>query len=100
VIFTIVASKRFLKAAKRYKQGGKRRILELAEEAINLLSAHDPKSFLILGTRFRDHALKGNKRGIRELHLGFDDLLLYCIDEGTRTVELLDIVSHEELRKS
>jgi len=41
-----------------------------------------------------------NKRGIRELHLGFDDLLLYCIDEGTRTIELLDIVSHEELRKS
>lgn len=95
----IVPSRRFLKAVKRYRRSGDRRILESAEEVVHLLSIGDKRSFSILGTRWRDHALKGNKQGIRELHLSVDDLLLYSIDEESSTVELLDIVNHEELRK-
>ena len=97
--FTIVPSKRFLKAAKKYKRGGKRTILEAAEEAIHLLAMHDARSRFVLGTRWHDHALKGDKRGIRELHLSLDDLLLYRLDDATSTIELLDIVGHEQLRK-
>ena len=99
MIFTIVPSKRFLKAAKRYKRGGKKQILEAAEEAIHLLSVRDSRSLFVLSERWQDHALKGDKRGIRELHLSFDDLLLYSLDDDTQTVELLDIVSHEELQR-
>ena len=96
---TIVPSKRLLKAIKRYRKGGRRQILSAAEEAIRLLSVHDDRSLFILGTRWRDHALKGEKSGIRELHLSFDDLLLYRIDTAGSAIELLDIVSHEELEK-
>lgn len=96
---TIVPSKRFLKAIKKCHKGGRRQILGAAEEVIHLLSVHDRESLIALGTRWRDHALKGDKRGIRELHLSLDDLLLYRIDEEASVIELLDIVSQEELRK-
>jgi mRNA interferase YafQ len=99
VSFVIVPSKRFLKVAKKCRQGGQRHILEAAEEAIHLLTVHDDRSLFVLSTRWRDHALKGNKYGLRELHLSLDDLLLYRIDHDTSAIELLDIVSHEELRK-
>jgi len=74
-------------------------VLEAAEEAIRLLTVHDDRSLFILSTRWKDHALKGDKRSIRELHLGFDDLLLYRINHEAFVIELLDIVSHEELEK-
>ena len=97
--FTIVPSKRFLKAAKKSRRGGKKYILEAAEEAIDLLSMHTTETLSILAMQWRDHGLKGDKRGIRELHLSLDDLLLYRTDDDASIIELLDIVSHEELRK-
>jgi addiction module RelE/StbE family toxin len=99
VTHSIVASKRFLKTIKKFEKSGRRHILEATEEAVHLLSTHDERSLFVLGTRWNDHALKGDKYGIRELHLSLDDLLLYGIDEDTRTIELLDIVNHEELRR-
>ncbi len=97
--YVILPSKRFQKIAKKYAQGGKKRILEIAGEAIDLLALHDDRSVFMLGTRWRDHELKGSKQGIRELHLSQDELLLYSIDEDQRIIKLLDIVNHEELRK-
>lgn len=97
--YVILPSKRFQKIAKKYVQGGKKRILEMAAEAIDLLALHDDRSVFLLGTRWRDHELKGNKQGIRELHLSQDELLLYSIDEDLKIIKLLDIVSHEKLRK-
>ena len=64
-----------------------------------LLCLRDERSLFLLGTRWRDHALKGDKRGLRELHLSADDLLLYTLDEEASVIELLDIVNHEELRR-
>ena len=84
---------------KKYKHGGKKYVLEAAKEAIDLLATHDAHAIIELATRWHDHALKGDKRGIRELHLMLDDLLLYSVDDETSAIELLDIVSHEELRK-
>ena len=69
------------------------------EEVVQLLSIHDDRSLYVLATRWRDHVLKGDKQGIRELHLSQDDLLLYSIDESLGIIKLLNIVSHEELRK-
>ena len=96
--FSVAFSRRFLKTAKKYRLGGKRKILEVAEEATHLLSVHDSRSLFVLSKQWKDHALKGNKQGIRELHLSQDELLLYAIDNKTSTVELIDIISHEELR--
>lgn len=97
--YTILPSKRFQKAAKKYLKGGRKFIVEAAKEVIDLLALHDDRSLFMLGTRWRDHALKGNKKRIRELHLSQDELLLYSIDEELRIIKLLDIVSHEELSK-
>ena len=97
--YTIVPSKRFRKAVRKYKKSGRTLILRAAAEVIDLLAIHDARSQYVLGTRWRDHALKGDKQGIRELHLSQDDLLLYAVDEQLQIIKLLDIVSHEELRK-
>lgn len=97
--FEIVPSKRFLKKVRKHRKGGQRNILAAAEEAIRLLSVHDQESIRILAEEWRDHLLTGDKRGIRELHLDQDDLLLYRVDADDAAIELLDIVTHEELRK-
>lgn len=96
--FRILPSKRFRKTAKKYKHGGNRHILDAIAEVTQLLSAHDNRALYVLATRWRDHELKGDKRGIRELHLNKEDLLLYRIYDDASIIELLDIVNHEELR--
>ena len=98
-MYRIVPSKRFQKALKKYQKSGKGRILKFAAEVIDLLAMHDERSLFVLGTRWQDHALRGNKKGIRELHLSQDELLLYAADEELCIIKLFDIVSHEELRK-
>ena len=97
--YTVVPSKRFQKTARTYQKGGRTRLLRAAAEALDLLAIHDQRSLFVLGTRWRDHELTGDKDGIRELHLSQDDLLLYSVDDALRIIKLLDIVSHEELRK-
>jgi len=99
VTYVVVPSKRFLKIVKKFERGGRKDLLEATEEAVHLLSIHDQRSLFVLGTRWHDHALTGNRKGIRELHLSLDDLLLYCVDGDTQKVELLDIVNHETLRR-
>lgn len=97
--YRVVPSKRFQKTVQKYNTGGQKRVLQAAAEVIDLLVVRDNRALFVLGTRWRDHALKGNKHGIRELHLNQDDLLLYTVDEELRIIKLLDIVSHEDLHK-
>lgn len=97
--YALVPSKQFRKALKRYQKSGRKQILVAAAEVMDLLVTRDERSLYILGTRWQDHALHGNQQGIRELHLSQDDLLLYALDEELSIIKLLDIVSHEELRK-
>ncbi len=97
--YVILPSKRFQKSTNKFAKAGMKRVLEAASEAIDLLATHDDRSNYVLSTRWKDHELKGNKKGIRELHLGQDELLLYSIDQDLKIVKLLDIVSHEELKK-
>ncbi len=84
---------------RRHHASGKKYVLEALTEVIDLLAIGDDRSIYMLGTRWRDHALKGDKQRIREIHLSQDDLLLYEIDEQLNIVKLLDITNHEELRK-
>ena len=95
----IVRTRIFTKAAVKYIRAGNRRILRSLEQVIGLLSILDNQSVTELRVRWRDHVLTGDKCGMRELHLGFDDLLLYRIHEKEQVIELLDIVNHEQLRK-
>jgi mRNA interferase YafQ len=44
--------------------------------------------------KYKDHELKGKLVGIRELHLGFDDLLLYFIRNEYNELVLVDIGTH------
>ncbi len=97
--FAIVRSRHLRKAIKKYRESGRKQILEAAEEAIQLLAMQDAHSLLILRGRWQDHALKGDRSGFRELHLAQDDLLLYKIDYLLYRIEVVDIVNHEELRK-
>ena len=95
----IVRTRIFTKAAVKYIRAGNRKILRSLEQVIGLLSILDSQSVTELRVRWRDHVLTSDKRGMRELHLGFDDLLLYRIHEKEQVIELLDIVNHEQLRK-
>ncbi|MEY8768381.1 type II toxin-antitoxin system mRNA interferase toxin, RelE/StbE family [Francisella philomiragia] len=80
-------SKRFKKNFKKYKNNKVIR-KELAI-VIDLLVARKP-----LPSKYKDHELKGNKKGIRELHLAFDDLLLYIIIDDDNLLKLYDIGTH------
>ncbi len=97
--YRIIPSKRFQKALKKYHKAGKKHIVAAAEEVIGLLALRNKESLAALVTIWRDHPLKGNWSGTRELHLSQDELLLYAIDVELNIIKLLDIVNHEELRK-
>jgi mRNA interferase YafQ len=96
---TILWSGRIAKAVAKYKHAGNTKVLTALYDAIHLLEIYDERSRTILRKRYRDHALKGSKKGVRELHLAQDDLLLYLIFKNDNTVILDKIVSHEELRR-
>lgn len=96
---TILWSKKMVKAVARYDRAGNKNILVALDEVVHLLEIFDEHSMVILHDRFRDHVLKGNRKNMRELHLGQDDLLLYLVFKGQNTVVLENIVTHEELRK-
>jgi addiction module RelE/StbE family toxin len=97
--FRIVPSKRFQKTVRTYRKGGRKKIIAAITEILQLLAAHDDRALFLLTNRWRDHALKGNMQGARELHVSQDDLLLYTVDEELGIIKLLDIVNHEELRR-
>ena len=97
--FIVLPSKKLRKLLKKCQRSGREDLIESVREVADLLAIHDSRALFVLYERWRDHALKGNRTGIRELHLTQDNLLLYVVDEESRTVALLDIVTHEELRK-
>ncbi|WP_369342740.1 type II toxin-antitoxin system YafQ family toxin [Bifidobacterium fermentum] len=51
----------------------------------------------LLRTRYRDHALQGQLRGFRELHIEADRLLVYRIEHDTLTLMLIETGSHNDL---
>lgn len=92
-------TKRFTKAYRRIQKSGKDHISETTEDVFNLLITNDRGSKFVLQKRYHDHMLKGDKSGIRELHLERDCLLIYRIDHEKEIITLLDIMTHEQLRK-
>ena len=52
-----------------------------------------------LPAAFRDHALKGRLKSLRECHIDHDLLLVYEIVEERLELLLLRLCDHDELRK-
>lgn len=66
----------------------------LFEAAVRALVTQDAD---VLRTRYRDHALKGEWEGYRELHVSGDWLLIYRIDDDELQLVLTRTGSHDQL---
>ncbi len=79
----------FKKCLKKYRY--KKAVLEELKAVVTLLINNKP-----IPTKYRDHELKGNRKGIRELHLQSDELLLY-IKIQEKKIILIALGSHSEI---
>lgn len=71
---------------------------ELMKQALQALQNGDSD---LLDTKYRDHALKGDWQGYRELHINDDWLLIYFIDDDDELVLVLSRTgSHDYLFSS
>lgn len=86
----ILQSRAFKSSYKKYRHN-KKVLIEL-ESVLLLLCEGKP-----LPGKYRDHALKGNLKGIRECHLLADDLLLYFVVEDQGLLKLYDMGSHADI---
>jgi mRNA interferase YafQ len=77
--------------AKYLAKGGSEERLEMALECL--------RSGKELPPWFRDHALRGTLRGMRELHLEADWLLIYRKDGKKFIIMCLWLVTHKKLRE-
>ena len=68
--------------------------MSLFEAAVRTLVAQDAD---VLRTHYRDHALKGEWDGYRELHVSGDWLLIYRINKDELQLVLTRTGSYDEL---
>jgi mRNA interferase YafQ len=81
----------FKRSLKKYRHDEKL-LLELEKVVALLLNEQN------IPEKYRDHELKGKFKGVRELHLRPDDLLLYVVIQKERVI-LMGLGSHSELFK-
>ncbi|MBF0997602.1 MAG: type II toxin-antitoxin system YafQ family toxin [Lachnospiraceae bacterium] len=89
-MLTVKFTTAYKKSYKLMKKRGKN--LSLLEEVIDTL-----RQGKALEERFRDHELKGNRKGFRECHIQPDWLLIYLIENDILTLTLVDTGSHSDL---
>lgn len=87
----IKQTKEFKKCLKNYKHNKK--VLDILANILDLLVNEKD-----IPVKYKDHELKGNLKGVRELHLQPDDLLIYFKQEK-EYIKLLGIGSHSKLLK-
>lgn len=68
--------------------------MRLFEQALKVLVEQDSER---LRGRYKDHALKGEWAGYRELHVAGDWLLVYRIENATLKLVLTRTGSHDDL---
>ena len=86
-----------LRRTKQFKKDYKRAIkrgyeIEKLDEAIELLATDG-----YLPPEYNDHALIGDKKGLRECHIEPDWLLVYKIDHGILMLVLTSTGTHSDL---
>lgn len=92
---TIVTRPRYERDLGRFLHSGKaKKLLPKLKMAIVLLQEQK-----ILPPSFRDHALKGRLKSLRECHIDQDLLLVYEIIKDRLELLLLRLCHHDELRK-
>jgi mRNA interferase YafQ len=82
-------TKSFKKCLKKYRH--RKLVLEELKKVVELLVNNKP-----IPVKYRDHELAGEHKGIRELHLKPDDLLLY-VKKHHEKITLMAIGSHSEI---
>ena len=92
-------SKHIKKKAKQWQRDGNNRLLNALKEAIDLLAVGNPAAQFVLREQWKDHQLKGKLSSHRELHLDFDQVLVYQIYEQDKYIDLIAVISHDELKK-
>lgn len=91
-ISRIVTVSAFDKDVKRLKR--KRYRMELMLQAVAAIVEGNRQ---VLSTQHRDHALTGDWKGYRELHISADWLLIYCIEGKGLVLVLTRTASHDDL---
>lgn len=92
---TIVTRPRYERDLGRFLHSGKaKKLLPKLRMAILYLQEQQP-----LPVSFRDHALKGRLKHLRECHIDHDLLLVYEIIEDRLELLLLRLCDHDELKK-
>lgn len=77
-----------------YKQLKKRHFdMAKLDEAIKMLVTQNKESLLRV---YRDHALKGNWKGYREIHVEKDWLVIYRVDKEAVVLTLVRTGKHDE----
>ncbi len=89
-ILEVVETTRFRRDIRQIKRRGKN--LDALKKIVGSLVRGEE-----LPPRNRDHALTGNWRGHRECHINPDWLLIYCINEDEKVIELVRTGSHSDL---
>jgi mRNA interferase YafQ len=88
-MLTLQYTSAFKRCLKKYKHN--QEVLDELKIIVDLLVGEKP-----IPKKYLDHELKGKFKGIRELHLKPDDLLLYVLIQGEKVV-LMGLGSHSEL---
>lgn len=88
-MLTLEQTKTFKKCLKKYRH--KKTVLKELTKVVDLLVHEKP-----IPEKHHDHELKGNYKGIRELHVEPDDLLLYIKIENEKII-LMALGSHSEI---
>ena len=88
----IKKKKQFIKSLKNYRN--KKKVLQELEIVLEILAFKKD-----IPKKYKDHELKGKLLGIRELHLGYDDLLLYFVRNDQNELVLIDIGTHAQVLK-
>ncbi len=92
---TIVTRPRYERDLARFLHSGKAtKLLPKLRAAIVHLQARQPLSVV-----FRDHALRGRLKHLRECHIDRDLLLVYEIVDERLELLLLRLCNHDELQK-
>lgn len=86
--FTSIFKREYKKLLKKHYD------MKKLEKVIQLLVVNNKEELV---RKYKDHSLKGNWKGYRELHLDKDWLLIYKIDDEKLILTLTRTGSHDEL---
>ena len=89
--YEVILTKRCRKSLKKMLRRGKSK--DLFYNVVNMLASGEP-----LPPQYHDHALIGDRIGLRDCHIENDWVLLYMIKDDILVLTLTDTGTHSDLR--